>query len=80
MEESMNKIIWVVVAVALIGGIYVVLKMFFPELLKLITGKLTQFVKDTFDSMTGSDKDKDNNKDNNLAPETGAGAGGGSSK
>lgn len=77
----MNKIIWVVVAVALIGGIYVVLKMFFPELLKLITGKLTQFVKDTFDSMTGSDKDKDNtNKDNNLAPETGAGAGGGSSK
>lgn len=79
MEESMNKIIWVVVAVALIGGIYVVLKVFFPQLLKLITGKLTDFVTNTFDSMTGSDKD--NNKDtNNTAPETGAGAGGGSSK
>lgn len=80
MEESMNKIIWVVVGVGIIAIVYGVLKGFFPNILKAIEKQLTDFVDRTFGEMTGSDKDKDNNKDNNLAPETGAGAGGGSSK
>lgn len=80
MEESMNKIIWVVVGVGIIAIVYGILKGFFPNILNTIKDQLTGFVNRTFGEMTGSDKDKDNNKDNNLAPETGAGAGGGSSK
>lgn len=78
MEESMNKIIWVVVGVGIIAIVYGILKGFFPNILNTIKKQLTDFVDRTFGEMTGSDKD--NNKDSNLAPETGAGAGGGSSK
>lgn len=75
----MNKIIWVVVGVGIIAIVYGILKGFFPNILNTIKDQLTGFVNRTFGEMTGSDKDN-TNKDNNLAPETGAGAGGGSSK
>lgn len=59
MEESINKVVWIAVAIGIIAGIYGALKIFFPKLMDSITTNIQKFTDKAFDSMMpGNDSGK----------------------
>lgn len=59
MEDSMNKIMWVVVSLGVIGIIYFGLKKLFPNVMNKLETNLNKFIDSTFQTMftggTGND-------------------------
>lgn len=54
MDESVIKLVWIGVSVAIVIAIYVVLKVFVPDFTTNLTKKLTGFVNNAFEQATNA--------------------------